>query len=101
MRCDVIAEYVVQAVKDVRLKVPLVERLTGTKVELGKAIITQRRPNVITKNNLNDNAQKIAQAVNGVKDINYNRSRHKKIIHALTGKTGTFQTESPLAYHNT
>ena len=65
MRCDVIAEYVVQAVKDVRLKVPLVERLTGIKVELGKAIIKQRRPNVIVKNNLNDSAQKIAQAVNG------------------------------------
>ena len=44
MRCDVIAEGVVAAVKEVGLKVPLVVRLEGTNVELGKKIIARVRP---------------------------------------------------------
>ncbi|MBV6657449.1 MAG: ADP-forming succinate--CoA ligase subunit beta [Devosiaceae bacterium] len=63
MRCDVIAEGVVQAVKDVGLKVPLVVRLEGTKVEEGKAIINQSGLNVIAADDLDDAAQKIVKAV--------------------------------------
>ena len=44
MRCDVIAEGVVEAVKEVGLKVPLVVRLEGTNVEEGKEIIRESRP---------------------------------------------------------
>ena len=44
MRCDIIAEGVVAAVKEVGLQVPLVVRLEGTNVELGKEIIAQIRP---------------------------------------------------------
>ena len=65
MRCDVIAQGVVQAVKDVGLKVPLVVRLEGTKVKEGKTIITQSGLNVITADNLDDAAQKIVKAVQG------------------------------------
>jgi len=65
MRCDVIAEGVIAAVKDVGLKVPLVVRLEGTNVELGKQIINESGLDVIAADNLADAAQKIVAAVKG------------------------------------
>jgi succinyl-CoA synthetase beta subunit len=65
MKCDVIAEGVVAAVKEVGLKVPLVVRLEGTNVELGKKIIDESGLNVISANDLDDAAQKIVKAVKG------------------------------------
>ncbi len=63
MRCDVIAEGVVTAIKDVGLQVPLVVRLEGTNVEKGKKILTDSGLNVIPADDLNDAAQKIVAAV--------------------------------------
>jgi succinyl-CoA synthetase beta subunit len=63
MRCDIIAEGVVEAVKEVGLKVPLVVRLEGTNVDLGKKIISESGLNVIAANDLADGAQKIVAAV--------------------------------------
>ena len=63
MRCDVIAEGVVAAVKDVGLTVPLVVRLEGTNVELGKDILSKSGLNVIPADDLDDAAQKIVSAV--------------------------------------
>ncbi len=65
MRCDIIAEGVVEAVKEVGLKVPLVVRLEGTNVEEGKAIISGSGLNVIAANDLSDAAEKIVKAVRG------------------------------------
>jgi len=65
MRCDVIAEGVVAAVKDVGLKVPLVVRLEGTNVEIGKKIINESGLNVIAADDLSDAADKIVAAVKG------------------------------------
>ncbi len=65
MRCDVIAEGVVQAAKDISLQVPLVVRLEGTKVDEGKAIINNSGLNVIAADDLDDAAQKIVKAVKG------------------------------------
>jgi succinyl-CoA synthetase beta subunit len=65
MRCDIIAEGVVEAVKEVGLKVPLVVRLEGTNVELGKQIINNSGLNVIAANDLSDGAEKIVKAVRG------------------------------------
>ncbi|MBL4786883.1 MAG: succinate--CoA ligase subunit beta, partial [Cohaesibacteraceae bacterium] len=65
MRCDVIAEGVLAAVKEVGLKVPLVVRLEGTNVALGKKIISESGLNVISADDLNDAAQKIVAAVKG------------------------------------
>jgi succinyl-CoA synthetase beta subunit len=64
MKCDVIAEGVVAAVKEVGLKVPLVVRLEGTNVEQGKKIIAESRLNVTSAIDLDDAAQKIVAAVN-------------------------------------
>jgi succinyl-CoA synthetase beta subunit len=63
MRCDIIAEGVVEAVKEVGLKVPLVVRLEGTNVDLGKKIISESGLNVIAANDLADGAEKIVAAV--------------------------------------
>jgi succinyl-CoA synthetase beta subunit len=65
MKCDVIAEGVVAAVKDVGLRVPLVVRLEGTNVEKGKEIIATSNLNVTSANDLDDAAQKIVKAVKG------------------------------------
>ncbi len=63
MKCDVIAEGVVAAVKEVGLRVPLVVRLEGTNVELGKEIIAKSNLNVTSADDLDDAAQKIVKAV--------------------------------------
>ncbi|HEY4926786.1 MAG TPA: ADP-forming succinate--CoA ligase subunit beta [Roseiarcus sp.] len=63
MRCDVIAEGVIAAVKEVGLQVPLVVRLEGTNVELGKKIIRESGLNVISADDLDDAAQKVVKAV--------------------------------------
>ncbi|MGH6951562.1 MAG: ADP-forming succinate--CoA ligase subunit beta, partial [Vitreimonas sp.] len=65
MRCDVIAEGVVEAVKEVGLAVPLVVRLEGTNVNEGKAIIRNSGLNVIPADDLEDAARKIVKAVKG------------------------------------
>ena len=65
MKCDVIAEGVIAAVKEVGLKVPLVVRLEGTNVQLGKEIISKSGLNVIPADDLDDAAQKIVKAVRG------------------------------------
>jgi succinyl-CoA synthetase beta subunit len=63
MKCDVIAEGVVAAVKEVGLTVPLVVRLEGTNVDLGKKIIAESKLNVTSADDLDDAAQKIVAAV--------------------------------------
>ena len=65
MRCDIIAEGVIAAVKDVGLKVPLVVRLEGTNVELGRDIIRNSGLNVIAADDLSDAAEKVVKAVRG------------------------------------
>jgi succinyl-CoA synthetase beta subunit len=63
MRCDVIAEGVIAAVKEVGLKVPLVVRLEGTRVKEGKEILDNSGLDVISADDLDDAAQKIVKAV--------------------------------------
>ncbi len=63
MKCDIIAEGVIAAVKEVGLKVPLVVRLEGTNAELGKKIINESGLNVTSADDLDDAAKKIVAAV--------------------------------------
>src|SRR6201981_3993588 len=63
MRCDVIAEGVVAAAREVNLHVPLVVRLEGTNVELGKKILKESGLKITSADHLADAAQKIVQAV--------------------------------------
>jgi succinyl-CoA synthetase beta subunit len=63
MRCDVIAEGVIAAAREVSLHVPLVVRLEGTNVELGKKILSQSGLPIVSADNLADAAEKIVKAV--------------------------------------
>lgn len=63
MKCDVIAQGTVDAVKEVGLKVPLVVRLEGTNVDKGKKIINESDVDAIAADDLDDAAQKIVAAV--------------------------------------
>jgi succinyl-CoA synthetase beta subunit len=65
MRCDIIAEGVVAAVREVGLEVPLVVRLEGTRVREGKEILAASGLNVIPADDLDDAAQKIVGAIRG------------------------------------
>ena len=65
MKCDVIAEGVVTAAKEVHLSVPLVVRLEGTNVELGKKILAESGLPIISGNNMADAAQKVVAAAKG------------------------------------
>ncbi|WVT72965.1 ADP-forming succinate--CoA ligase subunit beta [Sinorhizobium chiapasense] len=65
MKCDVIAEGVVAAVQEVGLKVPLVVRLEGTNVELGKKILNESGLAITAADDLDDAAKKIVAAING------------------------------------
>jgi succinyl-CoA synthetase beta subunit len=63
MRCDVIAEGVVAAAREVKLSVPLVVRLEGTNVDLGKDILAKSGLPIISADNLADAAEKVVKAV--------------------------------------
>ena len=65
MKCDVIAEGVIAAVKETNLSVPLVVRLEGTNVDQGKEIIAKSGLNVIPADDLDDAAKKITDAIKG------------------------------------
>tara|TARA_B100000029_G_scaffold505203_1_gene585509 strand:- start:48 stop:1208 length:1161 start_codon:yes stop_codon:yes gene_type:complete len=62
MRCDVLAQGVVDAAKEINLSVPLVVRLAGTNVKLGKEILKKSNLKIISANNLSDAARKIVDA---------------------------------------
>ncbi len=65
MKCDIIAEGVIAASKELGLKVPLVVRLEGTNVELGKKLLAESGLNITAANDLTDGALKIVAAVKG------------------------------------
>jgi succinyl-CoA synthetase beta subunit len=67
MKCDIIAEGVIAASKEVGLKVPLVVRLEGTNVELGKEILKKSGLNITPADDLADAAVKVVKAVRGNK----------------------------------
>ena len=79
MKCDVIAQGTVDAVKEVGLEVPLVVRLEGTNVEAGKKIINESGLNVIAADDLDDAAQKIVAAV-GSSSNSYSKSQLNKML---------------------
>ncbi len=67
MKCDVIADGVISASKEVGLKVPLVVRLEGTNVELGKKMLKESGLNITPADDLTDAAKKVVAAVRGSK----------------------------------
>ncbi len=70
MRCDIIANGILEAAKEVNLSVPLVVRLEGTNVDLGKKILDESGVAIISADDLADAADKIVKAVNEVENSN-------------------------------
>ena len=102
MRCDVIAEGVIAAVREVGLQVPLVVRLEGTNVDLGKKIIGESGLNVIPADDLDDAAAENRQGREGVRVMSILIGNNTRIIvQGFTGKNGTFHSEQALAYCGT
>ena len=62
MKCDVIAQGVIEAAKEVKLSVPLVVRLEGTNVEKGKELMAKSGLPIISADNLADAAEKVVKA---------------------------------------
>ena len=67
MKCDIIAEGIIAAAKEISLSVPLVVRLEGTNVELGKEILAKSGLAITSANDLADAAEKVVKAVKGKK----------------------------------
>ena len=63
MQCDVLAQGVVDAAKDVKLNVPLVVQLAGTNFKKGKKILNESNLKILSADNLNDAAKKIVEAI--------------------------------------
>ena len=66
MRCDIIAEGIITAVKDIGLTIPVVVRLEGTNVDLGKKMLRMSGLNIISAENLTDAAKQAVSAVEAV-----------------------------------
>ena len=62
MKCDTIAQGVIAAVKEVGLKAPLVVRLEGTNVELGRKMLAESGLNITSATDMADGAQKVVKA---------------------------------------
>jgi succinyl-CoA synthetase beta subunit len=63
MRCDVLAQGVVDAAKEIKINVPLVVRLAGTNFEEGKKILNNSGLKIISADNLGDAAEKVVEAI--------------------------------------
>ena len=63
MRCDILAQGVIQAVKETNLSVPLVVRLAGTNFKEGKEILDKSNLEILSASDLNDAAKKIVEAI--------------------------------------
>jgi succinyl-CoA synthetase beta subunit len=63
MRCDIIAEGIITAVKDVGMQIPVIVRLEGTNVELGKQMLQSSGLNIISADGLTDAAKQAVKAV--------------------------------------
>ena len=63
VRCDVVAQGIVEAVKEIKLDLPLIVRLEGTNVEIGKKILNDSGLKIISATDLDDAAQKAVAAL--------------------------------------
>ena len=103
MRCDVIAEGVIAAVKEVGLKVPLVVRLEGTNVDLGKKILARVRPQRHSRRRSRRRGAEdrgggpFRREGSALMSILVN-AETKVICQGFTGKNGTFHSEQAIAY---
>ena len=88
MRCDVLAQGVVDAAKETKINIPLVVRLAGTNFKEGKLILDKSGLDILSAEDLNDAAKKIVKAINKCQFL-VNKNT-KVICQGFTGTHGTF-----------
>src|SRR3954447_7829776 len=93
MKCDIIAEGVVTAVKEVGLRVPLVVRLEGTNVDKGKEIIAKSNLNVTSGDYFEDAGEKVVKGVKG-KGLRWSRRASHTLRHLHPKGGGRFATRT-------
>ena len=99
MRCDIIAEGVVAAAKEVSLGVPLVVRLEGTNVELGKKIMAESGLPIISRGQPRRCGREDRQSREGGRIMSVLVDKNTKVIcQGFTGNQGTFHSEQAIAY---
>ncbi len=102
MKCNIIAEGVVTAAKEIGLAVPLVVRLEGTNVELGKEILNASGLNIVAADSMADGAQKNCgtsrlRKAGRIMAVFINKDT-KVIVQGITGETALFHTKQMLEY---
>ena len=94
MKCDVIAEGVIAAAKELSLQVPLVVRLEGTNVEKGKEILAKSGLKITPANDLTDAAKKVVAAAKGSPLMAIWVDKNTKLlVQGITGSQGTFHAK--------
>jgi succinyl-CoA synthetase alpha subunit len=98
MKCDTIATGVITAVKEVGLKVPLVVRLEGTNVELGKKMLAESGLNIVAAADMADGAQKVVAAAKGGQVSVLVGNDTRLVVQGMSGSTGAFHTKQAIEY---
>ena len=102
LRCDVFAQGVVQAVKNVQVQLPVVVRMEGTNVEKGRELLQQSGLNFIVADGMRDGAEKVVNGTappwGGVSMSILVDAQTRLLVQGITGREGTFHTEQAIAY---
>ena len=93
LRCDVLAQGVIAAVKDLGVRVPIVIRMEGTNVEQGKQMLKESGLNFTTADSMDEAAEKVVSArANSIMAVSSIRTT-RLIVQGLTGREGTFHAK--------